>query len=687
MKELPKAYNPKENEEKIYQQWEKSGFFNPDKLKVKKTAKNYSIVIPPPNITGELHMGHALNNTLQDILIRWKRMQGYKTLWIVGTDHAGIATQNVVEKQLKKEGLTRHDIGEKELIKRIWDWQEKYGDLILDQLKKIGCSCDWSRTVFTMDSNYQKAVKQTFLHYYKKGWIYKGERVINWCPRCQTSLSDLELEYKEEKSYLWYLKYPMAKDKNQFICVATTRPETMLGDTAVAVHPDDKKYKKLIGQKVILPLVNREIPIITDKMIDPEFGTGAVKVTPAHSPIDAEIAERNKLKFIQVIGQDGKITKAAGRNFEGLTVLEARKKVIDELEKQGLLEKTEDYIHQVPICYRCNSIIEPLISKQWFVKMDELAKKAIDVVKDGKIKFHPKRAEKIYFNWMNNIKDWCISRQIWWGHKIPIKGETDVLDTWFSSALWPFATLGWPEQTKDLKEFYPTDVLSTARDITNLWVARMIFSGLEFMKDIPFSDVFIHPTILNKQGKRMSKSLGTGIDPLKMVDEFGADAMRFGLTYQVLHNQDIHFSEENMLMGKKFANKIWNASRFVLWQIGDLKLQIKSFKSQTKFTKADKIILKKLSEIIQKVDSDLENFHFGQAAHSLYDFFWHDFCDKYIETAKKQDDDQTKQILAYILLNSLKLLHPFMPFVTETIYQQLPFKQKKFLMVENWPRN
>jgi valyl-tRNA synthetase len=685
MKELSKTYNPKENEDKIYRQWEKSGYFNPDKLKVKKTAKRYTITIPPPNVTGELHMGHALNAFIQDILIRWKRMAGYKTLWLPGTDHAGIATQNVVEKKLKKQGLTRHDLGKEKFLKEVWAWKDKYGNLILEQFKKLGCSCDWSRTVFTMDPDYQKAVETAFLHYYKKGLIYRGKRVINWCSRCQTSLSDLELEYKEEKSHLWYIRYPLAKAKGH-ITVATTRPETMLGDTAVAVHPKDKRYKKLIGQKVILPLVNREIPIIADPILDPEFGTGALKVTPAHSSVDAEIAERHNLPSVQVISDKGRMTKKAGEDFASLTVLDARKKVVEKLKEQKLLEKIEDYTHQVPCCYRCDSTIEPLVSQQWFVKMDKLAQMAIKAVKSGKIKFHPKRWEKVYFDWLNNIKDWCISRQIWWGHKIPIEGETDVLDTWFSSALWPFATLGWPKKTKDMKEFYPTDVLSTARDIINFWVARMIYSGLEFTGKIPFTDVVIHATILAKDGKRMSKSLGTGTNPLKLTDQYGADATRFGLIYQSLGGQDIYFSEENIIMGKKFANKIWNASRFALMQIGNEKIKMpKIIKSSKNLTAADKLILKKLKTTTQKVTTDLEKFHFGQAAHLIYDFFWHDFCDKYIECAKKQNNPQTKQILAYVLVNSLKLLHPFLPFVTEAIYQKLPFKEKEFLMIENWP--
>ena len=688
MKELPKSYDPKESENKIYSLWEKSGFFNPDKLKVKKTAKTYTIAVPPPNVAGELHMGHALNSFIQDILIRWKRMKGYKTLWIPGTDHAGIATQNIVEKKLKEEGITRHDLGKEKFLKEVWKWKNKYGDLILNQFKRLGCSCDWSRTAFTMDPDYQEAVKHAFLHYYKKGWIYKGKRVINWCPRCQTSLSDLELEHKEEKGFLWYIKYPLVNSKKS-IQVATTRPETMLGDTAVAVNPNDERYKKLIGKKAILPLTNREIPIIADKEVNLEFGTGAIKVTPAHSSIDAEIAERHNLETIQVISDKGRMTKKAGKYFASLTIFDARKKIIEKLKKQKLLIKTEDYTHQIPCCYRCNNTVESLISQQWFVKMDELAKIAIKAVKSNKIKFHPKKWEKVYFNWLENIKDWCISRQIWWGHKIAIEGETDVLDTWFSSALWPFATLGWPKKTKDLKEFYPTDTISTARDIINLWITRMIYSGLELTKKIPYTDVIIHATILTKDGKRMSKSLGTGINPLELIDKYGADATRFGMIYQSLGGQDIHFSEENILMGKKFANKIWNASRFALMQIENTEvrpLQRSDLESRKNLTLDDKRILKKLSDTTKKIDKELEKFRFGQAAHILYDFFWHDFCDEYIECAKKQDNKQTKEILAYILVNSLKLLHPFMPFVTETIYQTLPFKKEKFLMIENWPK-
>ena len=551
-------YNPKETEKKIYKLWEKSGFFNPDKLP-KRTKGAYTIVVPPPNITGSLHMGHALNAVIQDILIRKKRMEGYKTLWLPGTDHAGIATQNAVEKELKKQGISRYDLGQEKFLEKIWEWKEKYGNIILDQFKKLGCSMDFSRARFTMDSDYQEAVKEAFLHYYKKGWIYRAERVINWCGRCTTSLSDLELEYKEVDDKLYYIRYPLA-DKNGFIIVATTRPETMLGDTAVAVNPKDKRYKNLIGKFAILPIQKRKIPIIADKEIDIAFGTGAVKVTPAHDLVDAEIGKRHNLPILKVIGPDGKMTKGAGKVYAGLKISECREKIIEELKKQKLIEKEEPYRHNIAICYRCGMVIEPLPSLQWFLKMNELSKMAIAAVKTGKVRFYPKRWEKIYFDWLKNVKDWTISRQIWWGHKIPLKGETDVLDTWFSSALWPFATLGWPKKTKDMKNFYPTSVLSTARDIINLWVARMIFSAIEFTKKPPFKEVLIHATILTKEGKRMSKSLGTGVDPLELIKKYGADATRFGLIYQNLGSQDIRFNEDAMLTGKKFCNKIWNAT-------------------------------------------------------------------------------------------------------------------------------
>ena len=695
--ELPKVYDPKKVEEKIYNLWQKSGYFNPDKLP-RRHKKPYCVIIPPPNVTGTLHMGHALNATIQDILIRWRRLQGYKTLWLPGTDHAGIATQVVVEKELKKEGRSRFDLGREKFIERIWQWKEKYGDIILDQLKKLGASCDWSRTRFTMDEDYIKAVKEAFSHYHKKGWIYQGERVVNWCPRCQTSLSDLEIEYKEEKGKLWYIRYPLSKpytlNPKPYITVATTRPETMLGDTAVAVNPNDKRYENLIGKKAILPLAKREIPIIADKSIDPKFGTGAVKVTPAHDLTDYEISLRHNLQAIQVINEKAEITKEVSLPYQGLKTLEARQKVVQDLEKLGLLEKVEDYAHQIPKCYRCATTVELIPSKQWFLKMTDLAKMAISAVKSGKVKFTPKHWEKVYFDWLKNIRDWCISRQIWWGHKIPLGGVNDVLDTWFSSALWPFATLGWSKKTKDLKKFYPTNVLSTDRGIINLWVARMIFSGKEFMQKKPFKDVYIHATVLTKEGKRMSKSLGTGIDPVNLIEKYGADATRFGISWQIMGGQDIRFVEDNIIMGRKFCNKLWNASRFVL-------LQFPSFCGQkrrgrrdaslrppnSKLTVADKKILRALDKTIKSVDKDLESFRFGRAARRLYEFFWHDFCDVYIEKSKKQVDLKTKKFLLYVLLNSLKLLHPLIPFITEEIYQKLPIKNKKqCLMIEEWPK-
>ncbi len=702
-----KAYNPKEVEEKIYQFWEKKGFFNPDRLP-KRHKKSFCIVLPPPNVTGELHMGHALNATCQDILIRWKRMKGFKTLWLPGVDHAGIATQNVVEKEIKKEGKTRFDLGRDNFIEKIWEWKKKYGDLILGQFKKIGSSCDWSRARFTMDEEYSLAVKKAFLNYYKKGWIYQGEKVINWCPRCQTSLSDLEIEYKEDKGKLWYVKYPLKekKDKKEFIVIATTRPETMLGDSAVAVNPKDERYKDMVGEKVILPLTGRGIMVIADRIIDPKFGTGAVKVTPAHDSKDYEIGLRHNLEIIKIINEKNEITEKAPITYQGLSVFEARIKILEDLKNQNLLEKEEDYIISTPRCYRCNTILEFLPSKQWFLKMDQLAKMAVESVKKGKIRFFPKKWEKVYFDWLKNVRDWCISRQIWWGHKIPLEGVEDVLDTWFSSALWPFATLGWPQKNKDLKNFYPTDVLTTARDILNLWVTRMIFSGTEFMEEKPFSYVYIHPTVLTKEGKRMSKSLGTGINPIKLIDQYGADGTRFGIIWQVMGGQEIKFVEDNMIMGKKFCNKIWNASRFVLERVNDQRTifrldelddrKIYRLAKSKNVTLADKKIIKSLQKTIKYVDKKLDNFHFGQASHKIYDFFWHEFCDKYIEKAKVQliesksekNRKNTGVILMYVLLSSLKLLHPFIPFITEEIYQKLPINKKmRCLMIEEWPKS
>jgi len=700
--ELPKIYNPKKVENKIYKLWEKSSFFNPDKLPGKR-KKTYTIVIPPPNITGSLHIGHALNITVQDVLIRWKRMQGFKTLWLPGTDHAGIAAQVVVEKELKKEGLTRFDLGREKFIKRVWQWKEKYGNIILEQFKKLGSSLDWSRTRFTMDKDYVKAVENAFLHYHKKGWIYRGERTVNWCPRCSTSLSDLEIVYQEEPTEFYYIKYGP-------LTIATVRPETKIGDTAVAVNPKDPRYKQYIGKIIDIKTVlgKAQIKVITDESVDMNFGTGAMKVTPAHDIHDFELGEKYGLKKKQVIGPDGRMTELAGK-YTGLTVMEARRQIVEDMKKIGILEKVEPYTHNIARCYRCNTVIEPILSQQWFLKMEKLAKLAEKPVKKGKIKFHPRNFEKPYFEWLKNIKDWCISRQIWWGHKIPIKGESDVLDTWFSSALWPFATLGWPrtrtssvrgkpKKTSDLDRFYPTDVLITDRGIINLWVTRMIFSGLEFINKIPFKDVYIHATVLTREGKRMSKSLGTGVDPINLIEKYGADATRFGIAWQIMGGQDIRFVEDNIVMGKKFCNKIWNATRFVLEQIskspkeslrlptGQAKIKIQNL-NKNGLTQADKKILKILNETIKSVNKDLENFRFGKATHKLYDFFWHDFCDVYIERAKIQKDKKnTQKILLYVLLNSLKLLHPFIPFISEEIYQKLPIKnKKKCLMVEEFP--
>jgi valyl-tRNA synthetase len=673
--EIPKAYEPKLVEGEIYNLWEKGGFFTPRKPKNKKD-KPFVIAIPPPNITGSLHMGHALNNTIQDALIRYHRMNQRPVLWIPGSDHAGIATQNKVEKELKKEGLSRYDLGREKFVERVWQWKEKYGNLILEQLKKLGCSCDWSRTRFTLDKEYVKAVETAFLHYYKKGWIYQGPRIINWCPRCSTAISDIEIRYIPHKTKLWYIKYPLKS--GGYISVATTRPETMLGDTAVAVNPKDARYKNLINKTAILPLMNREIPVISDRLIDAEFGTGAVKITPAHDAIDNKIGKTNKLKIINVIGEDGKIT-AQGGKYAGMKIIEARNKIVEDLKTQNLLEKEEDYEHSLAICDRCETPIEPLISKQWFLKMDKLAKPAIEAVKKDKIRFTPKRYKKIYLDWMNKVDDWCISRQLWWGHKIPLKGETDVLDTWFSSALWPFATLGWPKKTKDLKEFYPTTLLSTAQDIIYLWVARMIFSSLEFLKQIPFKDVYIHATVLNIEGKRMSKSLGTGTDPLELIEKYGADATRFGLLYITSREQQaIKFSEDSAKASRNFCNKLWNINRFI--QIFSDKPQYASSKDKN-LTIADKWILSRLNTIIDSTTKKIENYQLGEAARELYDFVWHEYADWYIEISKNQD----KNLNICIFETILKLLHPFIPFISEKIWQ-MNYKKDGALIISQWPK-
>jgi len=715
MEEFPKRF-PKEKERDIYSLWQKSGAFNPDKLPLTLAKKEpFVIAIPPPNITGSLHMGHALNATCQDIIVRFKRMQGYKTLWIPGIDHAGIATQNVVEKTLiKNEGKTRHDLGKEKILEKIWQWKEKYGNIILDQLKIIGASCDWSRIRFTMDKDYQEAVKNAFLRYQKEGLIYQGERIINWCSHCGTALSDIELEYREEKSFLWYIKYPFKNDPQEFITVATTRPETMLGDTAVAVNPKDKRFKKLIGKTAVLPLVNREIPIIADEAVDQKFGTGAVKVTPAHDPIDFEIGQRHKLAAIKVIDEkikiirqlaDQKPASPQGR-YAGLKINEARKKIEEDLKKEKYLLKKIPYTHQIPHCYRCHSVVEPLLSKQWFLKMKPLAKKAMEAVEKGKVQFKPERYKKVYLEWMENVKDWCISRQIWWGHKIPIAGEDDVLDTWFSSALWPFAVLGWTgdkqkdTESKDLKKFYPTTDLFTAKDIIFLWVARMIFSSLFFTNQIPFKNVYIHSTILNPEGKRMSKSLGTGVDPLDLWQKYGADGVRFGLAAKAGFRQEIRFKEEDYIAGRNFSTKIWNATRFIYLNLpaspvgGDEKTDLPSLEELQKqnLTESQKKTLKYLSETIEEVANNIEKFRFDLAQKSAYEFFWHHFCDKTIEEEKnalKNKDKITQKFLLFVLIASLKMLHPFAPFVTEASFQELSKKinlGKTLLITQPWPK-
>lgn len=690
-----RPYDSKQTEERIYQLWEKSGFFNPNNLPT-KSKKRFVTPIAPPNITGELHMGHALELTMQDILVRMKRMQGYKTLWIPGIDHAGIATQNVVEKQLKKEGLTRHDLGREKFIERVQAWKEKYGNSILNQFKKLGISVDWSRARYTRDEGYERAVIEAFKSYQKKGWIYKGHRVINWCVRCGTGISDLEVKYSTEKGRLYYIKYGL-------FTLATTRPETKLGDTGLAVNPKDPRYKNYVGKDLEIESVDNSIQIgnpakskkikikvVADKAVDKDFGTGIIKVTPAHDITDFEISERHNLPLIKIIDERGKMNENAGIRYKGMKVLEAREKIIKDLGELGLLEKIEDYEHNIARCDRCDSVVEPMPSDQWFLKTKELAKLAKEAITKKEVLIYPNSWKNISLRWIENMKDWNISRQLWWGHKIPIESEEDVLDTWFSSALWPFATLGWPEKTKDFKNYYPTDFITSDRGILFLWQIRMIFSGKFFTKKAPFKKIYIHPTVLTRDGKRMSKSLGTGIDPEGLIEKYGTDALRFGLAYQNTGVQDLKFGEDHILMGKKFANKIWNASRFILKQIGEApSTKIKNLSTLSKnknLTPADKKILKSLESAEKSISKLVENFQFGKACHILYDFFWHEFCDKYIEESKKQDDEKTRNILMHVLLKSLIMLHPFMPFITEEIYQQLPIKNKKqVLMTEDWP--
>ncbi len=708
-KEMSKVYDPKEVEQRLYDEWVKAGYF---RAETDKSKTPYTIVIPPPNITGQLHMGHALDNMMQDAIIRTKRMQGYAALWIPGTDHASIATEAKIVEKLREEGTTKEDIGREEFLKRAWKWKEQYGGRIVEQLKKLGSSCDWSRERFTMDEGCSKAVNEFFVSLYDKGLIYRGDRIINWCPGCETALSDAEVEYTEHDSNLWHIRYP-AEDGGDGVVVATTRPETMLGDTAVAVNPKDKRYKNLIGKNVILPLMERVIPVIADEYVDMEFGTGAVKITPAHDPNDFEVGERHGLPVIRVMDDRGFINSLGGK-FEGKERYEAREQIITELTGHGLLVKIEDHKHNVGHCYRCDNVVEPIVSKQWFVAMKDLAQPAIDAVRSGDIKFIPEHTQSIYFNWMDNIRDWCISRQLWWGHRIPayycadcgkmtvarempkecpcgskrFTQDEDVLDTWFSSGLWPFSTLGWPEKTPDLEYFYPTNVLVTAYDIIFFWVARMIMSGFECMGKRPFEYVNIHGLVRDEQGKKMSKSAGNGIDPLDIVSEYGADALRFSLAVGVRVGGDMRFSTEKVLNARNFSNKIWNAARFVLMNTGDTVKPI----DETRLDISDKWILSRLSDAVTSITELIERFELGMAAQNVHDFLWNEYCDWYIEMAKPRlnsDDEADRNtaisVLNHVLMETLKLLHPFMPFITEEIYKSLP-EAKGSIMVSDWPK-
>ena len=712
-KELPKVYEPREVEGRVYEMWEKNGCFeghrDPDK-------RPFTIVMPPPNVTGQLHMGHAMDCTLQDILIRFKRMQGYAALWVPGTDHAGIATQIKVEEELRKsEGLTRYDLGREKFLERVWDWKHKFGNRIVEQQKKLGASCDWSRARFTMDEGLSNAVRHVFVSLYNKGLIYKGSRIINWCPHCVTALSDAEVEYKEKPGHLWHIRYPIAGEEGRYVTVATTRPETMLGDTGVAVNPDDDRYRDLVGRKCILPLVNKEIPIVADAYVDMEFGTGCVKMTPAHDPNDFEVGLRHNLESIRVLDDNGKVVEGYGR-YSGMDRYEARKAIVADLEEQGYLVKVEEHTHNVGTCYRCGTDVEPIISAQWFVKMEPLAREALRVVNDGEVKFVPDRFSKIYTNWMENVHDWCISRQLWWGHRIPawtcedcgemtvsetdptecqhchsthIRQEEDVLDTWFSSALWPFSTLGWPnESSEDFKYFYPTDVLVTGYDIIFFWVARMIFSACEHTGKPPFHTVFIHGLVRDDKGRKMSKSLGNGIDPLEMADQYGADALRFNLITGNSPGNDMRFYTERCEAMRNFANKIWNASRFLM-----MNLTIDRCELPGRLELEDKWILSKLNSVIPEVTENMERYELGVAAQKVYDFIWDSYCDWYIELTKTrlqgEDEDsklRAQQVLCYVLTETLKLLHPFMPFITEEIWQALPHSGD-YLMLQQWPQH
>lgn len=726
----PKTYSPQETENKIYQLWEESGFFAPENLPDQR-KKKFVTCLAPPNITGELHLGHALETTLQDIIVRFKRMQGYKTLWLPGTDHAGIGAQNVVEKQLAKEGTSRHQLGREKFTERMWRWRDQYGHLILEQFKKLGLSVDWSRTRFTLDPEYHQAVMTAFVHYYEKGWIYQSERVVNWCVRCATSISDLEVNYLPEKGKLYFIKYGP-------FTLATVRPETKLGDTGLAVHPQDPRYEKYIGRELEIDSVDNSVSreqkprlkkiklkVVADQSVDLNFGTGIIKVTPAHDLTDSEIGQRHDLAILKIINEDGRLNENAGARYLGLKVGQAREQIVKDLESLGLIEKIDDYQHNVARCDRCRSVIEPLPSKQWFLKMADLAKLALKAVDNNLVRIQPERWLDPYKHWLNNVRDWNISRQLWWGHRLPVwiheprciprpgqeekvkeckkivvsteepkceycdanyRQSEDVLDTWFSSALWPFASLGWPDKKikkgeekgkSDFKEYYPTDLITSDRGILFLWQVRMIFSGLELTGQAPFQNIYIHATVLTKDGRRMSKSLGTGVNPLTLIEKYGADALRFGLASQATGLQDLRFGEDLMIMGKKFANKIWNIARFVVSQTSERQSwEIKNPHNQ---------LSEKMDRLAQKITEDLENYRFAAAAGDLYQFIWHELADKFIEESKDRRDQETQETLIYLLLTSLKLLHPFMPFLTEEVYSRLPLKNKQLLLVEKWP--
>ncbi len=712
-KELQKIYDPKSVEERLYSEWEAKGYFHAE---VDENKTPFSIVMPPPNVTGQLHLGHALDCTIQDILTRVKRMQGYSSLWLPGTDHAGIATQIKVEESLRKEeGLTRHDLGREKFLERVWDWKNKFGNRIVEQQKKMGASCDWDRSRFTMDDICAKAVREVFVRLYEKDLIYKGNRIINWCPKCATALSDAEVEYSEMDGKFWHIRYPI-KGTDEYLTIATTRPETMLGDTAVAVHPDDERYKDLVGKMLILPLVDREIPIIADEYVEREFGTGCVKITPCHDPNDFEVGKRHNLPEILVLDEHGCINENGGK-YQGLDRYEAREKIVADLEAGGYLIEIRDHKHNVGACYRCGTVVEPLTSAQWFVKMEPLAKEAMRVVNDGTVKFVPDRFSKIYLNWMENVHDWCISRQLWWGHRIPafyceecghvnvsredptecakckskkLRQEEDVLDTWFSSALWPFSTLGWPEKTPELDYFYPTSVMVTGYDIIFFWVARMIFSGMEHLKKEPFKTVFIHGIVRDSLGRKMSKSLNNGIDPLKVIEDHGADALRFTLITGNSPGNDTRFYEERVEYNRNFANKIWNASRFVLMNLDIEKCELPAL---SELEVSDKWIISKYNSLVSEVTENIDKFELGIAAQKLHDFIRDDYCDWYIELVKprlsdkenKKSHESAQKVLCYVLSNTLKLLHPFMPFITEEIWQTLPHDGES-VMVSEWPK-